>query len=76
MPWPITLADISQRTGWTFREIDEQDASEVAPALIGQNIRDALRRVDAYVNSQGKIRMDEADLGVYADIIKLMSTED
>lgn len=74
-PWLITLADLSRRTGWTFSELDEQDASLVLPALIGQSVRDALKRVDAYVQSQGKLRPDENDLALYGDILKLMAGE-
>ena len=64
---------MSQRTGWTFSEIDEQDASVVLPALLGQDVRDTLRRVDAYVQSAGKLRVNEDDLALYGDIYKLMS---
>lgn len=46
------------------------------PALIGQSVRDALKRVDAYVQSQGKMRPDEDDLVLYGDIIKLMAEEE
>lgn len=70
------LADLSRRTGWTFSEIDEQDAALVLPALAAQNIRDILQRIDAYVETHGAARLTEADLKVYADILHLMTEDD
>lgn len=73
MPWLVTKADICRRTGWTFSELDEQDESEVLPALLGQSMRDALQRVEAYVDTQGAARLAESDLAVYGDVIRTMS---
>jgi hypothetical protein len=75
-PWLVTLADISRRTGWTFSEIADEDTCEIFPALIGQGMRDALLRVDAFVNSQGRAGLAESDLAVWGDIIKVMHEED
>jgi hypothetical protein len=71
----VTLADLSKRTGWTFSEIDEQDSSVVMPALLGQNVRDALRRVQAYVETQGKTGIATSDMTVWGEIVKLMDEE-
>lgn len=76
LPWPITLADLSKRTGWTFSEIDAQDASEVLPALIGQSVRDVLERVNGYVATQGKLRVNEDDLALWGDILRIMKDTD
>lgn len=76
IPWDIVLADLARRTGWTFSEIDREDAAQVLPALQGQSVRDILQRVNDFVDTQGAARLSEYELGIYANVLHLMLEED
>ena len=49
----VTEADIAERYGWTFAELDEQDADRVYEGFVLQNIRDSVSRIKHWVGSQG-----------------------
>ncbi len=75
---PVLLAelDLAQRLGWTLSELDEQDTGRVLPALILQDKRDALLHVKQFLETQGKIKVNEDDLTVYEEVKRLIEDDD
>mgnify|MGYP001589399993 FL=1 len=58
----VTEADIAERYGWTFDELDEQDSDRVYEAFALQNIRDSISRIKHWVGSQGQGSLSNEDM--------------
>ena len=50
MPSEIVDVSLAERFGWTWAELDEQDMSQVLPAVSASNIHAALRRVENWMH--------------------------
>ena len=66
-PAELIEADLWERFGWTPMELDEQDEARGLPAVAAVNVRDALGRVSAWLETKGKgAKPTEMDWEVYA----------
>lgn len=65
VPLELTEADIAERFGWTFTELDEEDQDRVYNSFALQNVRDAVDRIKQWLANFGKMRISQSDLVVY-----------
>ena len=56
---------LCERFGWTFTELDEQDMARVLPAVGASNVAAALRNVNAYLDSNGRMKPTAHDMTMY-----------
>ena len=68
----VTEADICQRFGWTFTELDEQDQDRVFASFMLQNLRDSANRIKQWLEHSGKDQISEHDLEIYEMLSKAM----
>ena len=71
-PEDLDLHDLCLRMGWTLSELDEQDEARVRPALMMSNVRDALTRVKAYLESEGHYKPNDNDFLIAGEVKKVM----
>lgn len=69
LPLETTEADIAERYGWTFTELDNEDQDRVYAGYAGQNIRDAIDRIKGWLNSGGRGTLSDRDMRVYGMIV-------
>lgn len=75
VPLELTEADIAERFGWTFSQLDEEDQDRVFNAFALQNVRDAIDRIKQWLANFGKIRISQSDLMVYGMIQRAEAEE-
>ena len=61
---------LCERFGWTFTELDEQDMARVLPAVGASNVAAALRNVNAYLDSNGRYKLNAQDFTLYDIAVK------
>jgi len=64
---------LCERFGWTLDQLDEQDMPRVLQGAYAANIRAALRRVETFLHSFGKVKVGQADLEVYGWVMEQMA---
>ena len=47
--------------GWTLKELDQQDMTRIYDGLSAAGLRDALMRVQAWVETHGKVYVGKHD---------------
>lgn len=67
--------DLCERFHWTFTELDSQAEERVIPAVFLMNIRDSLRRINAFLESHGRIKPSDRDFELYDYARKLAEAE-
>ena len=65
LPFDITEVTLCERFGWTFTELDSEDMARVVPAVSLANIRAAIHRVNAFLESGGRYTPSDSDLMIY-----------
>lgn len=65
----VTEADICERFGWTFDEMDNQDQDRVFASFAMQNIRDVVGRIKNWLDRSGKTHISQRDMEVYGKIL-------
>ena len=78
-PDELTDTDLAERFGWTLTELDEQDMQRVLTGLRLSSVRDALLRVEGYLESHGAVRPSERDWRLYGlaqDALKEQSPDE
>lgn len=69
VPLELTEADIAERYGWTFTQLDAEDEDRVYNSFALQNVRDAVDRIKSWLASVGKMRISKHDLSLYGMIL-------
>ena len=69
MPVEATEGYICERFGWTFSQLDEEDIDRVYTSTSLMNIRGALDRIRAWLDSVGKIGISKQDLETYKMVL-------
>ena len=64
LPLEITEADLCERFGWTFTQLDEEDQDRVYRAVTLSNMRGAVDRIKTWLDHQGKIHISGKDLEI------------
>lgn len=74
-PQPDELVDvaIAERFGWTFDQLDEQDLTRLMPDLYADSIAASLGRVNAFLDSVGKLQPTTRDWVNYKVAIDAMA---
>ncbi len=70
IPTEVTEADIAERYGWTFTELDNEDQDRVYAGFSGQNIRDCVNRIKGWLESGGKSKLSQSDMNVYGMMLE------
>lgn len=65
LPDEILAVELCERFGWTFTELDEQDMGRVLRSISAANLRTALGRVTAYVETHGRAKAAESDFTLW-----------
>ena len=61
----MTEADICQRFGWTFSELDNEDQDRVFTSFMLQNLRDSSNRIKDWLDHRGKVHISDHDLEIF-----------
>ena len=69
LPSEIIEADIAERFGWTFSELDNEDVDRVYTGFALQNVRDSVSRVRSWLDHAGKIHLNKDDLELFGNIL-------
>ena len=72
----MTEADIVERYGWTYDELDNADVDRVYRGYALQNIRERTGRIKAWLTSGGKVQLTEDDLQFYQRILEAKKNSD
>ena len=75
VPDDILAVELCERFGWTFTELDEQDMPRVLRGVAAANLRAALGRVTAYVETHGKLKPTEGDFKLWQWAMGMMKDE-
>ena len=65
LPTEILEADIIEKFGWTFTELDNEDQDRVYRAITLQNLRDGVSRIKSWLDNHGKIHISGKDLEIW-----------
>ena len=70
LPHELTEADICERFGWTFSQLDEEDVDRVFTAFAMQNVRTYLQEIKSWLDHVGKTHISEQALRMYGRILE------
>ena len=70
LPPETTEADICERFGWTFTQLDDEDQDRVYTAVSLANVRDCVNRIKQWLGSGGKTGIDNRDLEIYGKLVE------
>lgn len=69
MPNEATEADIIERYGWTYDELDNEDQDRVYTGFAIQNVRDSADRIRTWIDNTGKTSISRHDLELYGMLL-------
>lgn len=70
LPGELIEADICEKFGWTFAELDEQDQDRVYAGVVLQNIRDSIQRIKNWVDTLGRTHISNDDMELWGTLMK------
>lgn len=61
----LNEADLIERYGWTYEQLDNSDEDRVYLGIGLQNMRESIRRIKDWLRHVGKYEMDQRDMDLY-----------
>ena len=65
IPEELSETQLCERFGWTFTQLDAEDEPRVREGVALSNIRAALGRVQAFLETQGAFHPSESDWEIW-----------